>query len=299
MTQMQNQDFEALARDLEATGDFKVLRRLIPRASSPPASASEKIGVIIDLETTGLDYAKDEVIELGAVKFRYGRGDVTTGISGTFQSFNQPSNPIPPDVTRLTDITDATVAGHMIDTAALEAFVADAGIIIAHNAGFDRKFAERFWPFFEHKNWACSATEIDWKAHGFSGAKLAYLLAELGLFHGAHRAVDDCHALLEILARPLPSTSSTALAALLDRARRKSFRVWAENSPFDLKDHLKKRGYRWNDGSDGSPRAWHIDIDEGQHTAELGFLRREIYQCEVEIRSRISTARERFSSRTQ
>jgi hypothetical protein len=35
------------------------------------------------------------------------------------------------------------VAGHKIDGAPLEALVADAGIIIAHNACFDRKFAER------------------------------------------------------------------------------------------------------------------------------------------------------------
>jgi DNA polymerase-3 subunit epsilon len=91
---------------------------------------------------------------------------------------------------------------------------------------------------------ACSSTGIDWRKHGFAGAKLAYLLSECGLFHGAHRALDDCHATLEILARPLPGISTTPLATLLDRARRKTFRIWAENAPFDLKDFLKRRRYR-------------------------------------------------------
>jgi hypothetical protein len=42
--------------------------------------------------------------------------------------------------------------------------------VIAHNSGFDRKFAERYWSVFERKAWACSATEIEWRKHGFAGA---------------------------------------------------------------------------------------------------------------------------------
>jgi DNA polymerase-3 subunit epsilon len=42
-----------------------------------------------------------------------------------------------------------------------------------------------------------------------------------GFFHQAHRAV-DCHALLEILALELPTTSTPALAALLEQARKET-----------------------------------------------------------------------------
>ncbi|AXK79397.1 3'-5' exonuclease [Pseudolabrys taiwanensis] len=286
-----------MARGLEATGDYKVLRRLVPREPSASVGPSERVGLIIDLETTGLDTAKDEVIELAAIKFRYDQSDAITGVTGIFQAFNQPSGSIPAEVTRLTGITDEMVAGCKIDADALVDFVADAGVVIAHNAGFDRKFAERFWPTFETKNWACSASQVDWKAHGFGGAKLAYLLSEIGLFHNAHRAIDDCHALLEVLAHPLPTNSASALAELLDRARRRAFRIWAENAPFDLKEVLKKRGYRWSDGSDGSPRAWHIEVDESIRETELDYLRREIYQRDIDLRCQAVTARERFSAR--
>lgn len=292
------QALDAMARQLEASGNYKVLRRLVPRPlSAPLAGGSDRIGIVLDLETTGLDHARDEIIELAMVKFCFGESGEIAGVSETFQAFNQPSAPIPPHITRLTGISDAMVAGQTIDGAAVEAFVADATIVIAHNANFDRKFAERIVPIFRHKPWACSASEIDWKDYGFSGAKLSYLVAEAGFFYGAHRAIDDCHAVVELLARPLPATSKPALSVLLDRARRNTYRIWAERSPFDLKDVLKRRGYRWNDGADGFLRSWYIDVDEDRREVELKFLKEEIYQRDVALRCVEYSAWERFSVR--
>lgn len=98
-------------------------------------------------------------------------------------------------------------------------------------------------------------TEIDWRKYGFGGTKLGYLLADAGFFHKAHRTVDDCLAVIELLARPLPGTSTTGFAMLLDRARRDTFRILAKNSPYNLKDVLKRRGYRWSNGIGASPRS--------------------------------------------
>lgn len=298
LLQTQNTDTDDLARRLAATGDYRVLRRLVPRQPTlTPANYSGKIGVILDFETTGLDPTKDDIIEVAAVRFRYSGRDQITGVSGAFQSFNEPSTPIPAEVTELTGITDAMVAGHKIDKAALESFVCDANVVIAHNAEFDRKFAERSWSFFEQKHWGCSMKEVDWLKHGFGGTKLAYLLADAGFFHDAHRAIDDCQATLELLTRPLPGTSSTAFEILVDRARRKTIRIWAENVPYALKDVLKRRRYHWSDGTDGRPRAWYIDVDEDKRDAELGYLKKEIYQRDIDILCREITAQERFSNR--
>ena len=296
--QSNSDDDEGLARRLEATGDFRILRRLVPRTPTPaPDGYTGKIGIILDFETTGLDPNKDEIIEVAMVKFRYSETDEITGVSGVFQSYNEPAFPIPALVTDLTGITNEMVAGHRIDITTLEAFVADANIVIAHNAGFDRKFAERLSPTFEHMHWACTQTEIDWRKHGFGGARLGYLLADIGHFHKAHRAIDDCHALVEILAHPLPATARSVFAELLDCARRTTVRVWAQGSPFDLKDALKVRGYRWNDGTDGRPKSWFVDIDEKMRDAELSYLKKEIYQRAVDIECRAMTALDRFSNR--
>lgn len=67
---------------------------------------------------------------------------------------------------------------------------------------------------------------------------------------------------MEILAFVVPSVQRTALAMLLENARGEIVRIWAERSPFDLKDELKKRGYRWSPGDDGRPKSWYIDVDQ-------------------------------------
>jgi DNA polymerase-3 subunit epsilon len=295
------QDTSSLAKmadTLSRSPDYRVLRRLVPRPPFVPSiRQNTKTAVLLDTETTGLDARTNELIELGMVKFDYFQDGRIAGVRDTFSAFHEPSVPIPDEVTALTGITDEMVAGHRIDGAAVEAFVDDAVIVIAHNSDFDRKFAERYWPIFEKKAWGCSATEIEWRKHSFEGAKLGYLLNGAGLFHHAHRAVDDSHALLEVLALELPPTGATALALLLETARKPTVRVWAEQSPFEFKDSLKRRGYRWSDGSDGRPKSWHIDVFETAVKAEIAFLKAEIYLRDVEPRLQTLTAFTRFSAR--
>jgi len=288
----------AMAEALSKSDDYRVLRRLTQRPMyTPTAGQTIKTGVLLDVETTGLDQRNDEIIELGMVKFDYFPDSHIAGVRDVFTGFNEPTVPISAEITALTGITDEMVAGHRIDEGAVEGFVADAVIVIAHNAGFDRKFAERYWSLFEAMAWGCSATEVEWRKHGFEGSRLGYLLNGAGLFHQAHRAVDDCHALLEILSLDLPTTRTPALAALLAQARQKTIRVWAEQSPFDLKDVLKRRGYRWSDGSDGRPRSWYVDVQATGLDDELAFLRTEIYLQPVEPRYQTLTAFDRFSVR--
>jgi DNA polymerase III subunit epsilon len=294
----QDANLSAMAEVLSRSGDYRVLRRLVPRTPSAPSNGlDKKTAVLLDTETTGLDARKDEIIELGMVKLDYLPDGRVAGVRETFSAYNEPTIPIPAEVVALTGITDEMVAGQRIDEAAVTAFVDDAAIVIAHNSGFDRKFAERYWPIFERKPWACSATEIEWRKHGFAGAQLGYLLNGAGFFHQAHRAVDDCHALLEVLACQLPTTGSPALSLLLETARKPSVRVWAEQSPFELKDSLKRRGYRWSDGSDGRPRSWYVDVCETALDDEIAFLKTEIYLREVEPRLQTLTAFTRFSER--
>jgi DNA polymerase III subunit epsilon len=292
------QHLAAMAEALAKSADYRVLRRLVPREIfTSSIGQNAKTGILLDVETTGLDQQKDEIIELGMVKFDYLPDGRIASLREVYTSFNEPSEPIPLEVTALTGITDDMVAGQRIDDSAVFSFVDDAVIVIAHNASFDRKFVERYWSIFQRKAWGCSATEVEWRKHGFEGSRLGYLLNGAGFFHQAHRAVDDCHALLEILACELPTTGTSALAVLLERARKKTMRVWAEQSPFDLKDSLKRRGYRWSDGSDGRPRSWYIDIDESGLDDEIAFLRTEVDLRYMEPRLQTLTAFDRFSVR--
>ena len=77
----------------------------------------EKIGIILDTETTGLDYRRHEIIELGMVMFTYGAEGIRD-VVGVFDELREPGEPIAPDITRITGITDDMVAGQSIDPAA-------------------------------------------------------------------------------------------------------------------------------------------------------------------------------------
>jgi len=44
--------------------DYRVLRRLTPRTEFDPCDGLSKVGILFDVETTGLNTALDEVIEL-------------------------------------------------------------------------------------------------------------------------------------------------------------------------------------------------------------------------------------------
>ena len=293
-----SEELEAMARTLEASGDYRVARRLKPRLGDIPGpGAAVRQGLVVDVETTGLDPRRDEIIELAMTPFSYGLDGTVFMVGQSFQALRQPSAPISPDITAITGITDAMVAGQVIDLDAVARFAAPASLVIAHNAAFDRRFLERFSDVFSTKPWACSLSQIDWSAEGFEGAKLAYLAQAAGFFYDRHRAMHDCLATIELLASPLPKSGVTGLSRLLEVARVPTWRIWAENSPFDLKDVLKARGYRWNGDPGPQPRAWYIDVAEGQHEAELHFLKTEIYRREIDLLVRRFDAHDRFSER--
>ena len=291
-------DLPAMAQLLVASGQYRVLRRLETRPSvTPPAGVSVKTALFLDVETTGLDPMKDEVIELAMVPFTYGPDGRIYEVKEAFQRFHQPAHPISAEITRLTGITDDMVSGHVIDPGEVAAFVGDAALVVAHNAGFDRRFAERLSEVFVTKPWACTMSQIDWAIEGFEGTRLPYLVAGAGFFYNKHRATNDCLAAIELLATPLPTSGNLAMTQLLDRARRPSWRIWAENAPFDLKDKLKARGYRWNGDGTPFPKAWYIDVEDEARESELIYLKNEIYQREINLLVTKMDAYNRFSER--
>ena len=289
---------ESAAALLDAHDDYRVLRRLQPAAPIGPRllNAGERLAVIVDTETTGLDHKRHEVIELGMVAFVHNAEGTVLGVTGDFSALQEPSAPLPAEITRLTGITDDMLAGQRIDLEAVEAFIEKADLVIAHNASFDRPFCERLARGFEPKPWACSVKEVPWAAFGYEGSKLGYLVGQSGWFHTGHRATDDCHALLAVLTAGLPGNTGSAFGHLLARAEAARMRIWAEGAPFELKDQLRGRGYRWSDGSDGRPRSWWVEVDEALAEAEIAFLENEIYMRRVRPRAQRITACERYKA---
>ncbi|MDR7305092.1 3'-5' exonuclease [Rhodoferax saidenbachensis] len=269
-------DAEAMARALEAHPDYRVQRRLVPKLNWPgTAQGAIKRILVLDTETTGLDQAREKIIELALLRVDV---DTATGLPvgpvQVYDGLEDPGKPIPAEVVKITGITDADVQGQALDLDRVAELLDGVDVVIAHNAGFDRPFVESRLPAFAKVAWSCSFADIDWKAQGRGSAKLESLAQELGLFYDAHRAEMDCHALLAVLAVPLPHAPHTGLAQLLEAANHPSYRLSATNAPFDAKDLLKARGYRWN----ADQRVWATRLaDDAALHAEFDWLRDQVY----------------------
>jgi len=292
-------DINEAIKIVESSDDYKVLRRLYSVEKYHQEDASQKrIGIYLDVETTGMNADEDEIIEIALVPFEFNKLGQIFKILPAYNAFQDPGIPIPELITGITGITDEMVKGQSIDLNKVLEMLNTAAIVIAHNAKFDRAFCENLHDGFKDISWACSISDINWNEEGFEGVKLEYLAYKHGFFYEGHRATIDCYAALEILAQTLPKSGELALKRLLDNARKVTIRLWAVSAPFDKKDVLKERKYRWSDGSNGSQKAWYIDIAEDDFKAEKSFLEDNIYKNKSpSLPSLKITAMERYSTR--
>ena len=94
--------------------------------------------VTLDIETTGLDYLKEDIIEFAAIRFNSGKPKKNINF------FIKPSGKIPQHITRITgisntDVEEAKPFGEVIDD--IKSFVGNYPVI-AHNINFDLPFLE-------------------------------------------------------------------------------------------------------------------------------------------------------------
>lgn len=92
--------------------------------------------VVLDIETTGLSPARDEIIEIAAVRVRNGE------VVGKFASLIRPERPISLFITDLTGISNGMVVGAPSVAEVLPRFLDFVGsdVVIGHNVSFDIGF---------------------------------------------------------------------------------------------------------------------------------------------------------------
>ena len=107
--------------------------------SPPDIPIEEATFVVVDIETTGLCFDADEIIEIGAVKM------VNNKIVDRFNTFVKPTKPVPANIISLTGITNDMVKSAPPIEEALVSFMEflGDGIFVAHNAQFDSGFIRR------------------------------------------------------------------------------------------------------------------------------------------------------------
>lgn len=249
-------------------------RCAISRAEPPYEDFSDDdgrigVGVTLDTETTGRDKTKDSIIEIGLRIFYYNDLGEVLSLGRSYDAFNDPGRPLPEEIVALTGIRDEDVSGQRIDLDAVHVLLSHADFIIAHNAGFDRPFTDRMMVENPVKNrWACSIEEIDWKGFGLPSQSLVALCMAHGFYTDAHRAGNDAEALVKLLSLRNAESDRTYLWHLLQSMRQDWVKISATGAPFEKKDVLKERGYRW----DGDIKVWHRTMPISKQDEELGWL---------------------------
>jgi DNA polymerase-3 subunit epsilon len=158
--------------------------------------------VVVDLETTGGSPDTDRITEIGAVKVRGG------AMVAEMATLVNPGTSIPPVVTVLTGLTDATVASAPAIGEVLPTFLEFArdAVLVAHNAGFDLGFlraaAARHGyppPAWEHLDTARLARQILTRDE-VPDCRLATLARLFGAgTEPCHRALADARATVDVL----------------------------------------------------------------------------------------------------
>jgi DNA polymerase-3 subunit epsilon len=275
--------------------DYRLLTRVpFTQEQYKPKVISAIVGdeiecIILDTETTGLDPETCKIIELGLVKLCYSPSiNSITEIVYAKSFFEDPLEPISLQITEICGITDDMVAGHRFDDSEICDLFAGDPIVIAHHAGFDRGFFEKRFENLNNLRWACSIVDIDWQSFGVKSKSLEYLLMSRGYFYEAHRAQVDCLATAFLL-----HIYPEGLAQLIKASLSKSYTVRAIGAPFEHKDTLKKRGYKWEPNL-RIQKHWYIDLTEDVLDAEMDYLSELYTRAETSVLIETKTARERY-----
>lgn len=150
--------------------------------------------VVFDLETTGISWMKDDIIEISAVKVKKG------AVIDTYSTLVNPCRSIPCQATRVNGITDEMVADAPGLETALQDFLAFSGeyIFVGHNiASFDLKFIYNETQKLFGKTVDNDYIDTLHMAKSCLPQLKHYKLVDLAEYFqisakGAHRALNDC-----------------------------------------------------------------------------------------------------------
>jgi DNA polymerase III subunit epsilon len=155
--------------------------------------------VFVDIETTGVSYSRNRVIEVAAIRVE------NQEITKTFSSLVDPESELPPFITGLTGITAADLAGapSFYDIAGqLHDIMADA-VFVAHNVRFDYGFLKKEFQASGHRFSPKLLCTVRLSRSLFPGErhhKLQNLIERAAIeVNSRHRAYDDALAMWQFI----------------------------------------------------------------------------------------------------
>jgi DNA polymerase-3 subunit epsilon len=195
--------------------------------------------LIVDVETTGINFEGNAPIKIGAILFDVKHRAVTHQFSALLPSV------VPNGAEAVNGIPDALLALAEVQRLCepsicyLQQLYNSADAVLAHNVDFDHPWLA---PLLSSKPtpWICTLRDFRWKRPGLRATPS---VIDLALAHGvpvwaAHRALTDCTYLAQVLA------SREDLPALLLEAQKPQL-LYAALVPYDERHLAKEAGFQW------------------------------------------------------
>lgn len=208
--------------------------------------------LLLDTETTGLDPAKERVIEVAVARYDIEHATVVESFASLITAPDNDAehiNRIPAGF--LPGAPEARPVWERVQELALR-----SDVIVAHRVEFDRAFVNAALAALELSTvgladadgkaipWVCSKFDIDWPRQDKPGASLVMLALalDLGVAY-AHRAMAD----VDLVARVFTRVKELGgdLPALIQRGLRPKSKI-ISLAPFEQKDVVKKNGFAWD-----------------------------------------------------
>ncbi|MCE5195917.1 MAG: 3'-5' exonuclease [Negativicutes bacterium] len=230
---------------------------------NPLLLAQYKQYCLVDIETSGLDPARAEIVELACSIVSDAR------IIGDFSVLLRPSQPMSEEVIAIHGIRNEDVESAFSPADALarfEFYIGDLPLV-AHNANFDFTFIQSALgyplPNALFDSMALAQLLLPAQPHYSVSALCAYFNI---VNEQAHRALSDCHATAEIVIRLLRQYAKGTTTAPL-----KLYKV-VEPNTYQIRAQLKAAGFRWYQ----EQRCWGIEqppqTEQPQEIMIQGFL---------------------------
>lgn len=164
-----------------------------------PSISKPKKYAVIDIETTGGMAKRDRITEIAILIF-----DGET-VSETYDTLINPERSIPPEITRITGITNEMVADapKFYEVAKKVVQITEGCVFVAHNVNFDYSFIKREFETLGYtytRKQLCTVRLFRKAFPGLRSYSLGNLIKHFGISVNArHRAYDDAAATTELL----------------------------------------------------------------------------------------------------
>lgn len=239
-----------------------------------------KVLTIIDLETTGLDFQSDKIIEIGLISIVFNLEEGIIGLRHQYTAMQDPGEPLTVKIQEITGLTDAQLASQSIDWHEVLKILMQSDYVVCHNSSFDRRFLEAATPDFiqekiKQMSFGCTLNGIDWNHHGFLSQKLVDLNSRLKFRYPAHRALNDCWATINLL-RQVPG----ALNELIADIHQDKTLIFVTGTTYNQSSDLKAQRFSYSSGDGASGMYWYKYENVSALPATKEWLDRVIFKEE-------------------